>query len=122
MASSGPEPARERAARRLEAFVAAEAGRRLGPLKRLQAAVSEGRLKGLARGIAYRLIEAGGVLDRRAVAADVKALSQAERRALRGLGVKLGAFSLYMPGLLSETARSFAGAFVADASPCRTTG
>ncbi len=96
----GPPAARERAARRLEAFLAAEAGRRLSALRRLEAAVTEGRLKGLARGIAYRLIENGGVVDRALVRTEMKALSQVERRALKGLGVRLGAFSLYLPALL----------------------
>jgi ATP-dependent RNA helicase SUPV3L1/SUV3 len=113
----GPEPARERAARRLEAFIAAEAGRRLAPLRRLTAAVDEGRLKGLPRGLAYRLIEAGGVLDRRPIEHELHALSQAERRALRGLGVRIGAFSLYLPGLLSERARGFAMAFAPPGAP-----
>ncbi len=107
----GPEPARDRAVRRLEAFVVAEAGRSLAALRRLESAVSEGRLKGLARGIAYRLIESGGVIDRRAVQSDVKALSQGERRALRSLGVRIGAFSIYLPGLLSSRARGFQAAF-----------
>src|SRR6185437_14950364 len=83
----GPVAARERAARRLEAFLAAEAGRRLTPLKRLEATVAEGRIKGLARGLAYRLAEAGGAVPRSAVEAEVRALSQAERRALKSLGV-----------------------------------
>jgi ATP-dependent RNA helicase SUPV3L1/SUV3 len=108
----GPPPARERGARRLEAFVAAEAGRRLAPLRRLEQAVAGGRLKGLARGLAYRLIEAGGVLDRAQVRGEAKALSQVERRALKGLGVKLGAFSLYLPALLKPQALAFAQAFV----------
>ena len=115
----GPEPARERAARRLEAFLAAESSRSLGPLRRLEAAVSGGRLKGLARGIAYRLMEAGGVLDRRLVQADLASLSQAERRELRSLGVKIGAFSIYLPALLGERARSFAGAFAAPSDGWR---
>jgi len=107
----GPPTARERAARRLEAFLAAEADRRLQPLRRLDAAVSEGRLKGLGRGLAYRLIEAGGVLDRAHVREEAKALSQVERRALKALGVRLGAFSLYLPGLLAPSAMAFARAF-----------
>jgi ATP-dependent RNA helicase SUPV3L1/SUV3 len=102
----GPEPARQRAGQRLEAFVAAEAGRRLGALRKLEAAVAEGRIKGLARGLAFRLIEAGGVLDRAGVRAEVRSLSQVERRMLRGLGVRLGAFSLFMPGLLKDEARA----------------
>jgi len=117
----GPPAGRERAARRLEAFVAAEAGRRLGPLRALEAAVSEGRLKGLARGLAYRLIEAGGVLDRAQVREEARALSQVERRALKALGVRLGAFSLFLPALLRPEAASLSQAFarrqVADWRP-----
>ena len=110
----GPEPARERAVRRLEAFVVAEAGRRLGALRRLETALSDGRLKGLARGVAYRLLEAGGVIDRRAAQADVRALSQAERRALRSLGVRIGSFSVYLPSLLGPRARGFQAAFAGN--------
>jgi ATP-dependent RNA helicase SUPV3L1/SUV3 len=109
----GHDAARQRAAQRLEAFVAAEAGRRLAGLRRLEAAVADGRIKGLARGLAFRLIEAGGVLDRAAVRAEVKALSQQERRTLRGLGVRIGAFSLFMPALLRPHARALSEAFVA---------
>ena len=82
-ASSAPAPARERAARRLEAFLAAEAGRRLPSLRRLEEAVASGALKGLPRGLAYRLIEAGGVLARTGLEAELRSLSQGERRALR---------------------------------------
>ncbi|HZZ69016.1 MAG TPA: helicase-related protein [Phenylobacterium sp.] len=101
----GHDAARQRAAQRLEAFVAGEAGRRLSALRKLEAAVAEGKIKGLARGLAYRLIEAGGVLDRAEVRAEARALSQVERRMLRGLGVKLGAFSVYMPAMLRPDAR-----------------
>jgi len=107
----GPPAGRERAARRLEAFVAAEAGRRLGPLRALETAVSEGRLKGLARGLAYRLIEAGGIVDRAQVREEARALSQVERRALKALGVRLGAFSLFLPALLRPEAASLSQAF-----------
>src|SRR5690606_8916254 len=54
----GPGPARERAARRLEAWLSAEAGLRLAALARLRAMIDAGELKGLARGIAWRLVEA----------------------------------------------------------------
>jgi ATP-dependent RNA helicase SUPV3L1/SUV3 len=110
----GPESARERAARRLEAYLAAEAGRRLTPLKRLEAAIAEGRIKGLARGLAYRLAEAGGVIARSAVEAEARALSQAERRALKSLGVRFGAFALFLPGLLDARARDFSSAFCSE--------
>jgi len=113
----GPTPVRERAARRLEAFIAAEASRRLARLRALKAAVAEGRIRGLARGLAYRLTEAGGVMNRRPVEADVRALSHGERRMLKSLGVRFGAFSLYLPDLLTPEAQSFARAFAQLSAP-----
>jgi ATP-dependent RNA helicase SUPV3L1/SUV3 len=113
----GHEAARQRAQRRLEAFVAAEAARRLSPLRKLEAAVAEGKIKGLARGLAYRLIEAGGVLDRAQVREETRALSQVERRMLRSLGVRIGAHSLYMPGVLKSEARALAQAVTGRETP-----
>ena len=113
----GAEPVRERARRRLEAFVAAEASRRLAPLKRLRESLGDGSLKGLARGLAYRLVEAGGVLERAPVAAEVAGLSQAERRTLRSFGVRFGAFSLFLPALLRPESRDFLAAFAAVDTP-----
>jgi ATP-dependent RNA helicase SUPV3L1/SUV3 len=107
----GPEAARGRAARRLEAFVAAEAGRRLKPLKDIDTALASGALKGLARGVAYRLAEAGGLIARPEIASQVQALSQSERRALRQLGVRFGSYTLYIPALLQPEARLFLSAF-----------
>jgi ATP-dependent RNA helicase SUPV3L1/SUV3 len=113
----GPDHARDRAARRLEAFVAAEAGRKLAPLKAMRGAIEAGRIKGLARGLAYRLAEAGGLIDRKSVEAEARALSQTERRALKGLGVCFGAFSLFTPALLTPPARAFASAFTSLGAP-----
>jgi len=102
----GDPSARERAERRLDAFLAGEVDRQLPGLRKLARALSGGELKGLPRGLAHRLLEAGGVLDKRAVDTDLKALSQAERRALKGLGVRIGAFSLYLPSVLRDEALS----------------
>jgi ATP-dependent RNA helicase SUPV3L1/SUV3 len=113
----GPDTARQRAGQRLEAFVVSEAGRRLAALRKLETAVADGKIKGLARGLAFRLIEAGGVLDRAAVRAETRALSQVERRMLRGLGVRLGAFSVYMPALLRPEARALTQALAARETP-----
>ncbi len=110
----GPEAARERATRRLEAWAAAEVGRRLGPLRQIETALADGSLKGLARGIAWRLAEAGGLIDRREVDHDLRALSQNERRALRSLGVRIGAFSLWAPSLLKPGSRVLAAALAGD--------
>jgi ATP-dependent RNA helicase SUPV3L1/SUV3 len=113
----GAHVARERAARRMEAFVAAESSRRLFVLKRLKAAIADGRLTGLARGLAYQLVEQFGVLDRMKAETQIRALSQKERRALKGLGVRFGAFSLYLPALLSPEARAVGAAFAEIARP-----
>lgn len=108
----GPVAARERARRRIEAWVAAEAGRALRDLRRLKQAVESGSLKGLPRGIAFRLIEAGGLIDRRDVERDLAALSQVERRTLRTFAIRVGHHSVWLPGLMKPRPRAFAQAFL----------
>ena len=107
----GPAPARERAKRRLEAWLSTEAGRALRPLRRLKQAVESGGLKGLTRGLAFRLVEAGGVLSRADVDRDLHALSQVERRTLREFGVRVGAHSVWLPGALKPRGRALMLAF-----------
>ena len=113
----GPGTARERAQRRLEAFIAAAANQRLPALAAIRAAMSEGRLRGLARGLAWRLSENGGIIARAQVAADITALSIAERRALKALGVRFGAACLYLPGQLAPVSLAFTSAFAAAGAP-----
>ena len=113
----GQDAARERAARRLEAFVASEASRLLAPLKNLIEAIADGRLRGLARGVAYQLVEQSGVLDRRGADEHVRALSRGERRVLKSFGVRFGTFSLYLPGLLAPEAQAIGTVFAELAAP-----
>lgn len=113
----GPAPVRERALRRIEAWLTAEAGRRLAPLARLDEALRTDRLRGLARGLAWRLVEAGGLLDRAEVREEAAALSPAERRSLRSLGVRLGAFSVFLPDLPSPEALDLVRAVLAPGLP-----
>mgnify|MGYP006864741936 CR=1 FL=1 len=70
-----------------------------------------GTLKGLPRGLAFRLLEAGGIIDRREVERDLAALSQAERRTLKEFGIRVGAHSVWLPGVLKARARVVAQAF-----------
>ena len=111
----GDAAARERAERRLDAFLAGEVDRKLPGLRKLERALSGGELKGLPRGLAHRLLEAGGVLDKRAVDTDLKAMSQAERRALKALGARIGAFSLFLPSVLRPEAAACARALAPGA-------
>ena len=57
-------------------------------------------LTGLARGVGFQLVEGLGVLERRKVADDVKALDQDARTLLRKHGVRFGQHSIFMPALL----------------------
>ncbi|MDO8422911.1 MAG: helicase-related protein [Parvibaculum sp.] len=57
-------------------------------------------IEGLGRGIAFRIIENFGSLNREAVAEDVRALDQAARGQLRKYGVRFGGYSIFMPALL----------------------
>ncbi|OYX31511.1 MAG: phosphonate-binding protein [Brevundimonas subvibrioides] len=110
----GPQAARDRAQRRIEAFLSSEAGRALRDLRRLKTAIETGTLTGLPRGLAFRLVEAGGVIDRREVERDLAALSHAERRTLKTFAVRVGVHSVWLPGVLKPRGRALAQAFVAD--------
>jgi ATP-dependent RNA helicase SUPV3L1/SUV3 len=110
----GPVATRDRARQRIEAWLAAEAGRTLKSLRRLRRALDSGSLKGLPRGLAFRLVEAGGLIDRAEVERDLHALSPAERRTLRTFAVRMGSHSVWLPDILKPRARALALAFVAD--------
>lgn len=108
----GPVPARERAERRMEAWLAGEAGRALKPLKRLRHAIESGALTGLPRGLAFRLIEAGGLIPRREVERDLAALSQHERRTLKTFAIRVGAHSVWLPGVMKPRGATLLQAFL----------
>ena len=90
-------PARDHVAARIERFVNHHISTVLKPLDDLSRAED---LEGLAKGLAFQLVENLGVLFRRDVAEDVKTLNQDARAALRKLGVRFGAYHIFMPALL----------------------
>ena len=57
-------------------------------------------LTGMARGIAFRLVEALGVIPRSEVAEEVKGLDQESRASLRKHGVRFGQYTVFLPLLL----------------------
>tara|TARA_R110002094_G_scaffold202952_2_gene174101 strand:+ start:6009 stop:9263 length:3255 start_codon:yes stop_codon:yes gene_type:complete len=57
-------------------------------------------LSGTARGVAFRLSEHQGIMARSAIADEIKALDQETRAGLRQLGVRFGAFHIFVPQLL----------------------
>jgi len=90
-------PARDKVAARVERFVNYHIETLLKPLIDLRNA---DQLTGIGRGIAFRLIENFGLINRRDVAEEVKALDQEARGALRRLGVRFGAYHIFVPALL----------------------
>ncbi|MGF1545477.1 MAG: helicase-related protein [Parvularculaceae bacterium] len=73
---------------------AAEAAANAPPKK------SDDGLSGLARGVAFRLVENFGAMSRAPIAGELKQLPQDERAKLRRLGVRFGEYTLHMPALL----------------------
>jgi ATP-dependent RNA helicase SUPV3L1/SUV3 len=63
---------------------------------------------GIARGIAFQLVEALGVLERSKIAAEMKDLDQPSRASLRKYGVRFGAYHIFLPALLKPAARGLA--------------
>ena len=96
-------PAQERVDERLRLWLDAHIATVLQPLVDLRKAEE---LEGLTRGIAFQLVEALGVLDRRDVADDIKNLDQDARRSLRGFGVRFGAYNIFIPLLLKPAPAS----------------
>ena len=77
----------------------------LAPLFQIAAAED---ITGIARGVAFQLGEALGVLERAKVAEEVKSLEQPMRATLRKYGVRFGAYHIYLPPLLKPTPRVLA--------------
>jgi len=90
---------------RLDLWLRNQIERLLGPLFALAAAED---ITGIARGVAFQLIESIGVLERQKVAEDVKGLDQPSRANLRKYGVRFGAYHIYLPALLKPAPRSLA--------------
>jgi ATP-dependent RNA helicase SUPV3L1/SUV3 len=90
---------------RLDLWLKSHVERLLEALFRLAAADD---ITGIARGVAFQLTEALGVLDRPRVAEEVKGLDQAARATLRKYGVRFGAYHVYLPALLKPAPRLLA--------------
>ena len=97
--------ARESVQTRLDLWLKTHIEKLLGPLFDLAKAED---VTGIARGIAFQLIESLGVLERQKISAEMKDLDQPSRATLRKYGVRFGAYHIYVPGLLKPAARALA--------------
>ncbi|SEP97500.1 ATP-dependent RNA helicase SUPV3L1/SUV3 [Faunimonas pinastri] len=90
-------PARDMVEARLQSWLTTHIGTLLQPLMTL---ATDQTLTGIARGVAFRLVENYGVLDRRDVAEEIRSLDQEARAQLRRFGVRFGSHHIYLPALL----------------------
>ena len=107
-------PARDKVQARLDLWIAAQIGTQLKPLIDLRDAAD---LEGLGKGVAFRIVEALGVLERSQVAEDVKALDQTMRASLRKYGIRFGAYHVFVPALLKPAPSALVARLWALANP-----
>jgi len=102
---------REAVQNRLDLWLKTHIEKLLGPLFALSKAED---VTGIARGIAFQLVEALGVLERNKISAEMKDLDQPSRALLRKYGVRFGAYHIYFPQLLKPAARALAALLWAE--------
>ncbi len=90
-------PDKEKVQARLDTWIVEIVAERLKSLVDLKNAED---VTGLARGIAFRLVENFGALKRETIADDMRQLDQPARAQLRKYGVRFGAFNIFLPPLL----------------------
>jgi ATP-dependent RNA helicase SUPV3L1/SUV3 len=90
---------------RLDLWLKAHIEKLLGPLLTLSRAED---VTGIARGVAFQLLESLGVIERHRVAEEVKGLDQTARASLRKYGVRFGTYHVYLPALLKPSPRALA--------------
>ena len=109
---------RRRSQTRLDLWLKTHIEKLLGPLFDLSKAED---VTGIARGIAFQLVEALGVIERSKIAAEMKDLDQPSRATLRKYGVRFGAYHIYFPTpAQARRARARRAAVGDEAGQCRS--
>ncbi|WP_298817502.1 helicase-related protein [uncultured Roseibium sp.] len=90
-------PTREAVQNRIDLWVKAQIDTLLKPLVDLKNGED---LEGLARGIAFRIVEGLGILERQEAADEIRQLDQDMRASLRKHGIRFGAYTVFVPALL----------------------
>lgn len=86
---------------RVQSWVEAHMHSVLRPLFALQ----EAELTGLPRGVAFRIVEAGGTMRRASLAQDLSQLTDDDRKSLGKVGVRFGVETIYLPEMLKPAAQ-----------------
>jgi ATP-dependent RNA helicase SUPV3L1/SUV3 len=100
-----PDASRETIDTRVGLWIAATTRRVLAPLFVLDA-MQEG--SEIVRDLAREVVRSLGVLEREPIRAKIKALSQDDRAELRKLGVRFGAYYVFVPALIKPAPRTLA--------------
>jgi ATP-dependent RNA helicase SUPV3L1/SUV3 len=87
----------EKVKRRLQHFIDRKVAALFEPLLALQ---KDETIAGLARGVAFRLVENFGIIPRDQIASDIKALDQDARGVLRKHGIRFGQYTIFLPAVL----------------------
>ena len=97
-----PSPVRQGVETALTEWLARHGERPLEPLRKIAETGRDPASGPTLRALLLRLVEGGGVLAR--AEAGLERLDDRQRTALRGLGVRVGALDLYVPGALRPAA------------------
>ena len=103
-----PAVGRDRVQARIDLWLANQAETLLKPLIDLRNAST---LTQAARGLAFRLSENFGIIERGEVADEVRNLDQEARAGMRALGVRFGAYHIYVPALLKPAPSALLATF-----------
>jgi ATP-dependent RNA helicase SUPV3L1/SUV3 len=98
---------------RLEGWLDRQLETQVGALRALSSAAADPAVSPGVRALAAMLADAGGILPRRAIAAQIAALDKADRHALRRLRIRLGALDLYALTVIKPGAQRWRGALLA---------
>ncbi|HEU4957105.1 MAG TPA: helicase-related protein [Sphingomicrobium sp.] len=97
---------------RLEKWVEGQISRHLPALRALSNAAADPKSTPGVRALAAMLVDAGGHLPRRAIAAQLAALDKTDRHVLYHLRVRLGALDVYVQSLLKPAAQQWRAALL----------
>ena len=103
---------RARLRARLERWVESQVDRHLAALKALAKAAGDASVSPGVRALAAMLVDAGGLIPRRSIAAQLAALDKADRHRLFQFRVRLGALDVYIQSLLKPAAQLWRGALL----------
>ena len=104
---------RTRLRARLERWIDSQVRRHLPALKSLAQTAADASASPGVRALAAMIVDAGGLIPRRSISAQISALDKADRHALHRLRIRLGALDVYIQSLLKPAAQQWRAALLA---------